>query len=231
MRGIRRLGFGILLVGAALLSSITAAVALEFTSSPTEVGPGETLVKVLALPRQSSLTLPDGRAMDLGYKFDAEGGQWVGHIGEQNVYMPLAPEQVDEVVQIAGLNGLPTVPNRPAAGSDAGGGGTGFSFDAVWLLLILGAVGFGAWRFSVRISKDRIKTSRASIDDAADATISALAAGTPRPMRARSSTIATPAAPAARGFGGKAAAAPARPLSKRAGPSTPSSGSAFGRRS
>ena len=43
---------------------------------------GEHLVQVIDLPRVPELQLPDGRFVDIGYKFNrGPGGEWVAHVG------------------------------------------------------------------------------------------------------------------------------------------------------
>ena len=227
MRRMQCIAVGLLLAGTIVLASPTIASALELSGSLVEVGPGEALVKVHTLPRSRELALPDGRPIDLGYRFGADGGVWVAYVGDPSAYLPLTAEQVDEVVQLAGLPALPPVPARPQT-TKSDPGGIGFSFDAIWLLLILGGLGFGAWRFSQRLSTERLKTARRSLDDAADATITALSAGTPRPPRAKGVINPQPVqTPPARAFGQPTQA---RPGARFAASRAAADASAFGRR-
>ncbi|MBC8036883.1 MAG: hypothetical protein H7X89_06670 [Rhizobiales bacterium] len=75
---------------------------------------GESLVLVKDLPDIEALHRPDGKYVDLGYKFNRlSGGEWVGHIGSTKTYLPLTETQLNMLITIGGLDKLPPVPSRP----------------------------------------------------------------------------------------------------------------------
>ena len=75
---------------------------------------GETLVKVLEMPRIQELRRPDGQYVDLGYKFNSwSGGDWVGYIGSDSEYLTLNPGDLEAMLALAGHAEPPAVPNRP----------------------------------------------------------------------------------------------------------------------
>ena len=75
---------------------------------------GETLVLVKELPRIPAFQRPDGKYMDLGYKFHSfSGGEWVGHIGSDREYLTIPEPQLQMLLLLAGMSELPPVPDRP----------------------------------------------------------------------------------------------------------------------
>ncbi len=73
----------------------------------------EVVVKVLELPRSPNL-MYEGKPIDLGYKFySGSGGEWVGYIGSDTSYLPFKPDGLERTLALAGLRGLPPVPDRP----------------------------------------------------------------------------------------------------------------------
>lgn len=74
----------------------------------------ETIVKVVDLPDIPPLQSEDGRYIDLGYKFNPTGGDWVGYIGSDDKYIRLDPKTLQAMLAIAGLKKAPPVPDRPA---------------------------------------------------------------------------------------------------------------------
>ena len=75
---------------------------------------GETIVKVLDLPKIPELRRKDGRFIDLGYKFNSwSGGDWIGYLGSDREFLPLQPEGLQAIMTVANLRELPDVPDRP----------------------------------------------------------------------------------------------------------------------
>ena len=105
-------------------------------------GPGsEQLVKVAELPRIPDLRRADSRYIDLGYKFNSSvGGAWVGWLSPTQ-YIALEPDDLEALLQVAGLPGLPPVPERA---SDTG--------SLLWIgLALLALLGLAAkWWFARR---------------------------------------------------------------------------------
>jgi hypothetical protein len=99
---------------------------------------GETVVKVMDLPNVASLKRTDGSFVDLGYKFNTVGGEWVGYVGSNSTYLKLSETEIKMLLLLGGKSGLPPIPDRPA-GSKAGSG----------LTLLLGGLGILAVLFKI----------------------------------------------------------------------------------
>lgn len=111
---------------------------------------GGAIVKVLDLPDNPLMQRPDGRYIDLGYRFiGSSGGEWVGYIGSSNSYLPLSPGALRGLMLVAGLKELPPEPKRP---SSSGGMIMLLAAAAVIGFGILKKVVFGAARTAVRAS-------------------------------------------------------------------------------
>lgn len=105
-----------LLVAVILLASATQAEARRGRGIPIPIPGlrGETLIKVLELPRIAMLKRSDGQYVDLGYKFYSwSGGDWIGYIGSESEYLPMTPEKLQVLMVVAGLKELPPIPDRP----------------------------------------------------------------------------------------------------------------------
>lgn len=74
----------------------------------------ESIVKVIDLPDISPLKSKNGNYIDLGYKFNPTGGDWVGYIGSDDKYIKLDQRTLQAMLTIAGLKKPPPVPARPA---------------------------------------------------------------------------------------------------------------------
>ncbi len=74
----------------------------------------ESVVKVMDLPDLPQLRTANGRYIDLGYKFNPTGGDWVGYIGRDDRYIKLDQKALQAMLTVAGLKKPPRVPERPA---------------------------------------------------------------------------------------------------------------------
>lgn len=91
------------------------------------------IVKVRDLPDTPLFQRPDGRYVDLGYRFTSgDAGEWVGYVGSSSKYLPLSESALKGMMMVAGMSELPPPPKR---GSSGGGG-------LMMLLGIAGLVGF-----------------------------------------------------------------------------------------
>ena len=108
---------------------------------------GETVVKVLDLPDTASLKRTDGAYVDLGYKFNTVGGEWVGYVGSSTTYLKLSETEIKMLLALGGKSSLPPVPARPA-GSKAGSGFTiilvGLGILAILFKIFKSVIGLGS---------------------------------------------------------------------------------------
>ena len=129
-------------------------------------GSSGTIVKVLDLPDIEVLRREDGTYVDLGYLFHrGSGGQWIGYVGSSTSYLEMSETQIEALLLVAGVDKLPPVPERPAAG--------------LWWVAILGlALLVGAAKLITKFARtaghgaaaaSRSLKSRAAPDDEADA--------------------------------------------------------------
>ncbi|MFN0218126.1 MAG: hypothetical protein ACKVP4_04830 [Hyphomicrobium sp.] len=99
---------------------------------PIPGGSSGNIVKVLDLPDTALFRRPDGRYVDLGYRFTSgDAGDWVGYVGSSTQYLPLSKDALNGMMMVAGLKELPPPPTRTSSGG------------MVALLIVAGVIGFG----------------------------------------------------------------------------------------
>jgi hypothetical protein len=127
---------------------------------------GDSLMLVKDLPNIEALKLPDGRYIDLGYKFSRSGNKWIGHIGSDTEFLNFGEAEIKMLMTAAGLTELPPVPEKPSlfsfggnsadeakndtsgagAGASEGTSSSGMSFGWLAWLAILAGIYFGVRR-------------------------------------------------------------------------------------
>ncbi|MGQ0457640.1 MAG: hypothetical protein ACT4OU_11320 [Hyphomicrobium sp.] len=118
---------------------------------PIPGGSSGNVVKVLDLPDTPMFRRPDGRYVDLGWRFTAgDSGEWVGYVGSSSQFLRLSQEALSGMMLVAGRKELPPPPKRSSSGG------------MLALLLIAGVIGagllkkfvFGAGRAAAKAAGD-----------------------------------------------------------------------------